>query len=133
MRKLHLGLALLLILAVASTAYSARRAALSRAYFTPPPEPGVIFTVIDFARSSGKAQTTVVNVEWGAASRRVTVAAPYRGVCSETTPSGFVLKMHHPRPDSVPLTITTTGDLVRGPYQGDVPLELLNPCYRLVT
>ncbi len=131
MRKLPI-LALLLILA-ASTAYSARRAAISRAYFTPPPTPGVIYTVIDFARSSGTAQATVVNVEWGSASRRITVAAPYRGVCSETTPSGFVLKLRHPRPDSVPLTVTTTGTLVRGPYQGDVPLELLSACYKLVS
>lgn len=132
MRKVRPGLALLLVLA-ASTAYPAGRAALSRAYFTPPPEAGVIYTVIDFARSSGKAQTTVVNVEWGSASRKVTVAAPYRGVCSETTPSGFVLKLRHPRPDTVPLTITTTGAVVRSPYQGDVPLELLNPCYRLAS
>src|SRR5690348_13402289 len=101
MRKLP-TLALLLVL-TASTAYSARRAGLSQAYFTPPPEPGVIYTVINYARSSGRAQTTVVNVEWGSASRRVTVGAPYRGACSETTPAGFVLKLRHPRPDSVPL------------------------------
>jgi hypothetical protein len=131
MRKLPI-LALLLVL-TASTAYSARRAGLSQAYFTPPPEPGVIYTVINYARSSGRAQTTVVNVEWGSASRRVTVGAPYRGACSETTPAGFVLKLRHPRPDSVPLTITTTGELVRGPYQGDVPLELLSPCYKLAS
>lgn len=130
MRKLP-ALALLLVL-TASTAYPARRTGLSRTYFTPPPEAGVIYTVIDFARSSGKAQTTVVNVEWGSASRRVLVGAPYRGMCLETTPSGFVLKLRHPRPDSVPLTITTTGTIVRGPYQGDIPLEVLSPCYKLV-
>jgi hypothetical protein len=74
-----------------------------------------------------------VNVDWGLASRRVVVAAPYRGACSSTTPSGFVLKLRHPRPDTTPLTITTTGTIVRGPYQGDIPLEVLNACYKLVS
>jgi hypothetical protein len=129
MRKLHLALALLLI-ASASVAFAGRRA-FSTANFTPPPEPGVIFTVIDFARASGRAQGTVVNVEWGSASRKVTAVPPYRGLCVTSTPSGFVLKLRHPRPDSVPMVITTTGTIVRGPYQGDPPLELLNACYRL--
>jgi hypothetical protein len=131
MRRLHLALALPLILA-AATAFAGRRSVAASAYFTPPPEPGVIYTVIDFARSGGTAQGTMVNVDWGFASRRLTVA-PYRGICARTTPSGFVLKMRHPRPDSVPLTLTTTGTIVRGPYQGDVPLELLSSCYRMVS
>jgi hypothetical protein len=131
MRKLPI-LALLLILA-ASTAYPARRAALSRTYFTPPPTPGVIYAVIDYARSSGTAQGTVVNVEWGNASRTITVGAPYQGSCAETTPAGFVLKLRHPRPDTTPLTITTTGTIVRPPYQGDLPPETLAACYKLVS
>jgi hypothetical protein len=130
MRKLHLALALPLILA-AATAFAGRQSVAASAYFTPPPEPGVIFTVINFARSGGTAQGTMVNVDWGLASRRLTVA-PYQGICARTTPSGFVLKMRHPRPDSVPLTITTTGTIVRGPYQGEIPLEVLSPCYRLM-
>ena len=132
MRKLHLALALPLILA-AATAFAGRRSVATTTSFTPPPEPGVIFTVIDFPRASGQAQAAMVNVSWGLASRRVVVAAPYRGICSTTTPSGFVLKMHHPRPDSVPLTILTTGTIVRGPFQGEPPLELVNACYKLVS
>jgi len=31
------------------------------------------------------------------------------------------------------VTIVTTGTIVRGPYQGDLPLELLHPCYKLVS
>jgi hypothetical protein len=131
MRKLP-TLALLLTL-TAATAFAARRNVATQAGFTPPPEPGVVYTVIDFPRAAGQAQTAIVNVSWGLASRRIVVAAPYRGICSQTTPSGFVLKLRHPRPDSVPLTVLTTGTIVRGPYQGDVPLELLNPCYRLVS
>ena len=131
MRKLT-ALALLLIL-TAATAFAARQRVATSASFTPPAEPGVIFTVINFPRASGLAQSAVVNVDWGLASRRVVVAAPYRGACSSTTPSGFVLKLRHPRPDTTPLTITTTGTIVRGPYQGDVPLEVLNACYKLVS
>lgn len=131
MRKLP-GLALLLIL-TAATAFAARRQQqAATAAFTPPPEPGVIYTIIDFPRASGLAQGAIVNIDWGRASRKVVVGAPYRGICAETTPSGFVLKMRHPRPDSVPLTITTNGTIVREPYQGDIPLELLSPCYKLV-
>ncbi len=130
MRKLQLALALLLI---ATMPAAARRARFASASFVPPDEPGVIYTVIDFDRAAGKPVAVTVNVSWGSASRRVTVAAPYRGICSETTPSGFVLKMRHPRPDSVPMTITTNGVIVREPYQGDLPLELLDPCYRLMT
>jgi hypothetical protein len=126
------ALALLLIL-TAATAFAARRSIATAASFTPPPEAGVIYTVIDFPRASGKAQSAIVTVSWGLASRRVVVAAPYRGICSETTPSGFVLKLRHPRPDTVTLSIITNGTIVRGPYQGDVPLELLNPCYKLVS
>jgi len=131
MRKLP-ALALLLIL-TAATAFAARQSVATSASFTPPPQAGVIYTVINFPRASGLAQAAVVNVEWGLASRREVIGAPYRGACSSTTPSGFVLKLRHPRPDTVPLTITTTGTIVRGPYQGDVPLELLNACYKLVS
>jgi hypothetical protein len=130
MRKQHLALALLLISTVPA-AFAGRRN-VSRASFIPPDEPGVIFTVIDFDRVAGSPQAAIVNVSWGSASRRVVVAAPYRGICSETTPSGFVLKMRHPQPDSVPMTITTNGIIVRPPYQGDPPLELLDACYRLM-
>ena len=131
MRRLPV-LALLLIL-TAATAFAARQSVATSASFTPPAEPGVIYTVIDFPRDSGKAQAAIVNVSWGLASRRVVVAAPYRGICSQTTPSGFVLKLRHPRPDTVTLSIITNGTIVRGPYQGDVPLGLLNPCYKLVS
>ena len=60
------------------------------------------------------------------------VAAPYR-TCAQTPAAGIVLKLRHPRPDSVPLTISTTGTVVRPPYQGDLPLELLSACYRIQT
>ncbi|MFL6196655.1 MAG: hypothetical protein ACJ75H_20905 [Thermoanaerobaculia bacterium] len=130
MRKLPLtvGLALTVLLSVA--AWGAREWA-SKATFTPPAETGTIFTVIDYARAGGRAQATYINVEWGSVRRTRIVKPPYRG-CSDSTPAGVVLKIRHNRPDSVPLTVSTTGAIVRGPFQGEPPLELVHACYRLV-
>jgi len=131
MRKPHLYALLLLI--VLPTAILARtRVWKVRATFVPPPEPGKIFVVIQYDRSSGHNQGTFVNVDWGSASRRVAVAPPYRQ-CVDATNAGFVLRMRHPTADSVPMTITTTGAIVRGPYQGEMPLEVLSACYKLVS
>jgi hypothetical protein len=124
-------LATALLLAALSLALAAPR--IATATFTPAPEPGNIFTVIDFARAHGTAQGTFVTVITGGARRDFAVAPSYRGICSTSTPAGFVLRMRHPRPDSIPITILTSGTIVRGPYQGDIPLELLNPCYKMVT
>ncbi|HEY0512679.1 MAG TPA: hypothetical protein VGH73_12290 [Thermoanaerobaculia bacterium] len=129
MPKAHLSIAILLALA-APAAFAAHRT--TTASFVPPAETGTIFTVINYDHAFGRTQGTVVNVDWGAASRRITVAPPYR-TCAETPAAGIVLKLRHPRPDSVPLTITTTGTIVRGPYQGDPPLELLSACYHLAS
>jgi hypothetical protein len=120
--------ALLLVLA-ATAAFAVRYASFR---FTPPAEPGVIYTVINFDRAGDRAKPTYVNLVWGSVRRQLVVAAPY-GACAETPAAGFVLKLRHPRPDSVPLTISTTGTVVRGPYQGDVPLEVLSACYQIQT
>jgi hypothetical protein len=129
MNKPHLSTALLLAL-VTSAAVAAATATVS---YTPPPQTGSIFTVINYDRAGGRAQHTYVAVDFGALHRKFLVAAPYNsGPCSRTTPSGFVFRLRHNTPDSTPLTLTTTGTIVKGPYQGDVPLELLNACYRLV-
>ena len=124
MRKLT-TLALLLIL-TAATAFAARQSVATSASFTPPAQAGVIYTVIDFPRDSGKAQAAIVNVAWGLASRRVVVAAPYRGICSQTTPSGFVLKLRHPRPDVVPLTITNNATTKIRPWAWAVAASVLS-------
>ncbi|MFY9824072.1 MAG: hypothetical protein WAM82_22025 [Thermoanaerobaculia bacterium] len=69
------------------------------------------------------------------ASRGVLLAPPSR--CLPGAPVsfrglGFVLRVRNNRGDSTPFKLTTNGTIVRGPYQGDVPLELLHACYRLV-
>jgi hypothetical protein len=129
MRKAHLSLAILLTI-LASAAYAAKNAV---ARFTPPPETGMIYTVINFNRADGKNQATYVNVSWGAASRTTIVSAPgYASPCRTATPAGFIFRLRHSTSDVVPLTIGTTGTIVRGPYQGEPPLEQLHACYRLV-
>ena len=107
------------------------RAATPTGYL-PPAEPGDIYTVIDFARVRGTNEPTSVTAIFGDRRRDLVVAPPYRE-CTDTTPAGIVLRVRHFTPDSVPLTVTTTGTIVRGPYQGDLPLEVLHPCYKLVS
>ncbi len=133
MRKIHPALArpltVLLLVLAASAAFGLRYAAYQ---FTPPAEPGVIYTVINFDRAGGRAQATYVNIVWGSVRRQIVVAPPYR-TCAQTPAAGIVLKLRHPRPDTVPLIISTTGTVARPPYQGDVPLELASACYRMQT
>jgi hypothetical protein len=119
--------ALLLVLAAlaGTTAFARRAPKADGTRFVPPPEAGVIYTGIN--------QGTVVQIQQGSVNRRVTVGAPYNGPCAETTPAGFVLKIRHPRPDQVPLILTTNGTIVRGPFQGDLPIEAIAACYHIVT
>jgi hypothetical protein len=128
MRKLHVSLATLLVF-IPLAAFAARR--FATASFTPPPETGLIYTVINYDRAFGRTQGTFVDVSWGGDHRHITVAPPYR-TCAQSPAAGFVLRLRHSSPDSVPLTLSTTGTIVRGPYQGDVPLELLSACYQMV-
>ena len=90
MRKLHSSPVVLLaflLLAVIVPAFAAR-ARFATARFIPPAEPGQIFTVINYDRAGGRTQVTGINVDWGRASRRITVAPPYRAVRRRRRPPG---------------------------------------------
>jgi hypothetical protein len=102
---------------------------LNSANYNPPAQTGTIYTVIDFPRVQGRNQGVLVEVDWGTTQRRFMVS-PY-GRCQLTSPSGFVLKLRHRRPGSEPLRLSTTGTIIRGPYQGEIPMEVLHDCYRL--
>jgi|SRR5436305_7263692 len=136
MRKSHLSAVLVLILLISATAIGWARSATPRpstAGYTPPAETGMIYTVINYGRDRGVAQHTYVTVDSSDGHRSLIVPGPYlNSPCSTATPSGFVFRLRHNVPDSTPVTITTTGTIVRGPYQGDVPMELLHACYKLV-
>jgi hypothetical protein len=124
---------LTLICSAAAIAWAAH-ARNNTARFTPPAEPGQIFTVIDYPRAQGKAQTATVTVAVAGASRSIIAPAPaYQNPCTTSTPAGIVLKLRHSTPDTAPYAFTTNGTIVRPPYQGEPPPELLHACYKLVT
>jgi hypothetical protein len=117
------------MLAILASAALAAWAATAR--FTPPPQSGNIFAVVNYARSSGTNQTTSITVHWGQATRTETVVRPY-GNCSTATPAGFVLLVRHFDTASVPFEISTNGTIVSGPYQGEAPPEISHACYKFV-
>jgi hypothetical protein len=100
--------------------------------YVPPAEPGDIFTVIDFTRVHGTSQPIDVTAILDNRRRDLVVATPYQN-CRDATPAGIVLRVRHFTSDTTPLTLTTTGTIIRGPYQGEMPLEVLHPCYQLVS
>jgi hypothetical protein len=103
----------------------------STAEYRPPAQPGDIFTVIDFARSGGTAEATTISEAMGSRHREMTVVP--HDYCEHTTPTGVVVRFRHYAADAEPLTVTTTGRFVRGPYQGGVPAEAMHRCYQLVS
>jgi hypothetical protein len=127
------AIAALMLLVFATAVAWAARGKASAATYVPPAQPGLIYTVINFNQVAGKAQNTPVSVSWGDFHNSFVASAPYgSNPCSTSTPSGFVYRLRNNQGSSAPLTITTSGTIVRGPFQGDVPMELLHACYRLV-
>ena len=134
MRKPSLSAVVVLtfLASMTAAAWAANHKA-SVARYTPPAEPGLIYTIINFNQAGGRAQNTPVSVSWGDFHNSFVVSAPYAAnPCSTSTPSGFVFRLRNNQGSDALLTISTTGTIVRGPYQGDVPMELLHACYRLV-
>jgi hypothetical protein len=127
MKKLSLSaltvLAVLLLSALTSWAASST--------FTPPPQDGTIFAVVNFDRTLGTNQNTSYRVAWGSYRKSGTVIHPY-GNCSNASPAGFVVMVRHSGADSTPFTLTTSGTIVRGPYLGEAPAEISHACYKLV-
>jgi len=134
MRKPSLSaIAILIVLASATAIAWAAKPKASVATYTPPAEVGLIYTVINFNRVAGRAQHTLVSVDRGDFHNDFVVPGPYpRNPCSTSTPAGFVFRLRNNQGSSTPVTIATSGTIVRGPFQGDVPMELLHACYQLV-
>jgi hypothetical protein len=135
MRKLGLSALVLLLLLAASTLATARtRTRVHRvhtAHYIPPAEPGDIYTVIDFPRSGASAQGMTVSEVMGDRNRDFSAVPRYS--CVETTPAGVVVRFRHFDQEAVEMTITTSGIIIRGPYQGDAPPETLHHCYQLMS
>jgi hypothetical protein len=116
-------LAASVVIAILTPAVGATRAATRE--YTPPAQPG------DIPFAHGEAEAISVTEEMGN-RRRNLVAAP-RYSCAHSTPTGVVVRFRHFTADSVPLTLATTGTILRGPYQGDLPPEALHHCYQLMS
>lgn len=127
MRAAQLAAAALLV--ILTPAAAATRAATRE--YTPPPQPGDIYTVIDFPIVHGTAEGISVRETMG--NRRRDLVAEPRYSCERSTPAGVVVRFRHFTADSVPLILTTTGTILRGPYQGSLPPEALHHCYELVS
>ena len=125
---LALGFSLLSFLAPPVAAHAAVET------YTPPSEPGTIYTVIDYRRADATNQSTTIIVSWNGQVRKITVAAPYAAnACSTSSPAGIVLKIRHPTADPSPLRIRTDGTVVQRPVQGELPIEVLHACYKIQT
>jgi hypothetical protein len=127
MRKARIAAVALLAVLTSATA----RTRVATVHYIPPPEPGDIFTVIDFDHSGGEAQPMQVTESMAQRQRSFTAIAPYS--CAQSTPTGVVVRFRHFTADSTPLNLSTTGTIIRGPFQGDMPMEALHHCYRLMS
>ena len=128
MRRVLPLMALSLLLLVPAHAAVRRSDTVS---YIPPAQPGDIYTVIGFAESGGSAEATTINERMGERSRELTVV-PYPS-CAHTSPAGVVVRFRHFDDSQTPLTVSTSGQIVRGPYQGSLPMETLHHCYQLVS
>ncbi|MBV8201841.1 MAG: hypothetical protein JOZ15_14555 [Acidobacteria bacterium] len=122
-------LAAVALLAVVASGGAGTR--MSTVEYTPPPQPGDIYTVIDFARSGGTAEATTIEEVMGSRRREMTVVP--HDYCEHTTPAGVVVRFRHYTADSVPLTVTTSGKIVHPPHQGGMPIEAMHRCYQLMS
>ena len=96
------------------------------ATFTPKPDGGPVFAVVNADRGAG-AKTTSIAVASGASSKSVIRGNGY-GTCAGSA-NGWVVMV--PSPPSRPFTLATSGAIVRPPYQGVAPPEVGHPCYKL--
>ena len=115
--------ALALLILTAGSTLAAWRATAS---FTPRPNSGPVFAVINADHGAG-AKTTSFSVGSGSFRTSVIRGNGY-GRCAGAA-NGWVLMV--PNPASGPFTLSTTGTIVRPPYQGIAPPEVGHPCYKV--
>ena len=96
------------------------------ASFKPTPDGGPIFAVINADRGAGVV-TTSISVTSGSVRKSFARGNQYAS-CGGPM-SGWVLMIRNAGPDV--LTLTTTGKIVRPPYQGMAPPEVGHPCYKV--
>lgn len=99
--------------------------------YTPPPQKGDIYVVINYKRGAlNAAATTNVSVKWGSFNKSDSITPPKILPDKALSAKGFVLRLSHKKNDSLPLTVETDGRIVSGPYQGNPPAEWNNKDYK---
>jgi hypothetical protein len=115
--------ALVILILTASGALAAWRATAS---FTPTSNGGPVFAVINANRSAG-ATTTLISVTSGSFRTGVIRGNGY-GNCAGSA-NGWILMVRNPAAGL--FTLSTTGTIVRPPYQGVPPSEVGHSCYKI--
>lgn len=86
--------------------------------WTPPPEKGTVWVIVRFTKGYGIVPTNHnVSIQWGNWQKSGVFRTGGR-----TPKEGFVIRLRHTKNDSVPITVSTDGRIVRI-YQGDAPRE----------
>lgn len=130
MKKTYLHIALFLVICLFVTLSGL---ADSKRY-TPPPQKGEIYVVINYKRGAlNAAATTKVTVKWGDFNKSGSVTPPKVLPGRALSAKGFVLRLSHKKDDSVPLTVETDGRIINGPYQGTPPAEWKSSDYKQVS
>ena len=108
-------------------------AVAATATYTPPPQPGTVYVVVAY-KFGLKLDKTTVAAKWGGWSKQETFTPPgLAGTCMLNLAAGVVIKMSHAKADSIPLTVSTDGTIVTGPFQGSPPSQWTNNCFRQVS
>lgn len=89
--------------------------------YTPPPEKGYVYIVIEFKGQFPRKQSTNVSISWGRWSKNKTVN-PKTFVLPNNIPEGFVILLRHTKNDSIPIEVNTNGKILTI-YQGNPPSQ----------
>jgi len=98
--------------------------------YTPPSKKGYVYTVINFQKKYGLPKKSSAFVVWGNWKKNGSISPGSTSYAA--TMKGFVIRLTHKKADSWPLTVTTTGTIVKGPYQGNPPSEWDSSKYKRV-
>jgi len=92
----------------------------SRTY-TPPAEKGKIYVIVRFGGASGIVPKDIkVNIKWGGWQK----SGAFNSGGGRTPKKGFVIRLDHKKNDSIPITVTVSGEgRIDNIYQGGEPSQ----------
>ena len=89
--------------------------------FTPPAEKGKIYIIVKFGGASGIVSKDIkINIKWGGWQK----SGAFNSGGGRTPKKGFVIRLDHKKNDSIPLTVTVSGEgRIDDIYQGGEPSQ----------